>query len=140
MKKSSLRLLLPYSIDRRDAAVATSRRHEGCRRCDVKPPYFDERKFWRPLPRPHFLQAYDVASFRPADLSVHRLVRLYDLKTGQDAHGLGGGGGAVFDTDLEIDLIEIFVDRAGAEAEDLGNIAVGFAGRDPEQHVGLAVG
>jgi hypothetical protein len=33
-------------------------------------------------------------------------------------------------------LIEIFVDRPVTQAEDVGNIAVGLARSDPEQHVG----
>ena len=38
------------------------------------------------------------------------------LKTGQDAHRLGSGGCSILHADLEIDLIEIFVHRAGADA------------------------
>ena len=52
----------------------------------------------------------------------------------------GGGGGTVLDAKLGVDLFKMLVDRARTEIENLGNVAVRFAARDPQQHFRLAFG
>src|SRR6266568_3128671 len=49
----------------------------------------------------------------------------------------GGGGGAVLDTELGVDLLEVLVDGPWAQAQDLGDVAVGLAFRKPGQHFAL---
>ena len=56
----------------------------------------------------------------------------------QDIRRLDRGGGAVFDAELHIDLFQMLVDRAGAQAQDFADVAVRFALGDPEQHLGFA--
>jgi hypothetical protein len=56
----------------------------------------------------------------------------------QHVCGLDGGGGTVFDAELYVDLFEVLVHRAGRQAEDIADIAVGFALGDPDQHFGSA--
>ncbi len=52
----------------------------------------------------------------------------------------GGGGGAILDAELAVDLFEMLVHGARALLKDIGNILVGLAPRQPAQNFGLAAG
>lgn len=54
--------------------------------------------------------------------------------------GLDGCRGAVLDAELDVDLLQMLVHRAGGKAEDFADIAVGLAFGDPQQHFGFALG
>src|SRR5690349_1039636 len=45
--------------------------------------------------------------------------------------------GAVLDTELGVDLLQVLVDGARAEAQDLRDVAIGLALGEPGQHLAL---
>ncbi|PZQ30670.1 MAG: hypothetical protein DI559_15785, partial [Ectopseudomonas oleovorans] len=51
-----------------------------------------------------------------------------------------GGGGAGFHAEFHVDMLQVLVHRARAEAEDVADIAVGLAAGDPAQHLHFALG
>ena len=55
-------------------------------------------------------------------------------------NGAGRGRGAVLDAQFHEDLLEMFVDRPGADVEDFADLAVGLAAADPQQDLGFALG
>src|SRR5262245_33876018 len=63
-----------------------------------------------------------------------------ELADAQTAHRKRRRSGSVLDTELRIDLLEVLVHCAWAETQNLTDVAVGLAARDPGEHLGLAQG
>jgi hypothetical protein len=49
-----------------------------------------------------------------------------------------GGGGAVFDAELWINVLEMFAHRGGTNFQDLSNLPIRFTLRDPKQDLFFA--
>ena len=50
------------------------------------------------------------------------------------------GGGAGFDAEFDVDVFQVFVHRARAQLQDVGDVFVGFAAGHPAQHFDFPVG
>ena len=50
------------------------------------------------------------------------------------------GGGSILDTQLGVDLLEMLVDGARAQAENLGDVAIGLALAQPRKNLAFAAG
>src|SRR3984885_9172897 len=60
------------------------------------------------------------------------------LSAGERAYRGGGSRGAVFDPELDEDLLQVLVHRARTDVQDLADVAIGLAATDPQQHFRLA--
>src|SRR4029078_9114802 len=66
--------------------------------------------------------------------------RAMDPSSEPQVQGPRDGGGARLDAELLVDVLQVLVHRARADAEDLADVAVGLAGGEPADHFPLAFG